>query len=321
MIKHILVPLDGSSLAECVLPHATAIALANNARITLLHVLERPSKSTGSLTIDPLEWQIKKREGAAYLDRINALLSGSGVLIESVIGEGQSAEYIIDYAINNTIDLIALSSHGRSGLSGWNVSGVVQKIILRSHKSILLVRAYKMSRAELTGLRYRHLFVGLDCSPRSEYILPTATAMAQFFNAHITIGTVVRKPELLNRFPLSEEELETIERISDRNMQIVSHYFEQLTAQFAPQGIDLQTRLRAGDNVISVLHDMVAESGADLVMLVAHGRSGDPRFAYGSVATSFIAYGTTALLIVQDLRGDEVKQTEAELAARETWGH
>jgi nucleotide-binding universal stress UspA family protein len=321
MIKHILVPLDGSSLAECVLPHATAIALANNAHITLLHVLERPLKPTSSLTIDPLEWQIKKREGAAYLDRISTLLTDSGVVIESTLGEGQPAEYIIDYALNNSIDLIALSSHGRSGLSGWNVSGVVQKIILRSRKSILLVRAYKISSAKLTGLRYRHLFVGLDCSARSEYILPIATTLAQFFNAQITIGTVVRKPELINRFPLSEEELETVAHISERNMQFVSHYFEQLTAQFAPQGIDLHTRLEVGDNVISALHDMVSESGADLVMLVAHGRSGDPRFAYGSVATSFIAYGTTALLILQDLASDEVKQTEAELAARETWGH
>ena len=75
------------------------------------------------------------------------------------------------------------------------------------------------------------------------------------------------------------------------------------------------------DNATSTLHDMVEQENADLVMLVAHGHSGENRWPYGSVASSFIDYGTGSLMITQDLSGDEIKRTQAEIAARETKGH
>ena len=66
---------------------------------------------------------------------------------------------------------------------------------------------------------------------------------------------------------------------------------------------------------------MVEKENADLVMLAAHGRSSDSRWPYGSITTSFIVYGNTAVLIIQDLPHDEIQSTQAELAARETKGH
>lgn len=65
MINHILVPLDGSALAECVLPHVSAIAQAFNARITLLHIADLPHEIIGKHAIDPLDWHLKKREAKA----------------------------------------------------------------------------------------------------------------------------------------------------------------------------------------------------------------------------------------------------------------
>jgi len=66
---------------------------------------------------------------------------------------------------------------------------------------------------------------------------------------------------------------------------------------------------------------MVEEVNADMVMLVAHGNSDGRRWPYGSVATSFIAHGNTPLMIMQDLSGEEIQQTHAELAVREGKGH
>jgi len=65
----------------------------------------------------------------------------------------------------------------------------------------------------------------------------------------------------------------------------------------------------------------VEKHNADLVILAAHGHSSDSRWPYGSVATSFIAYGNTAILIIQDLPHNQIKSTQAELVARETKGH
>ncbi len=321
MINHILVPLDGSALAECVLPHVSAIAQAFNARITLLHIVDLPHETRGEQAIDPLDWHLKKREAGAYLENISTRLGGDTLEVNDVILEGSAAQCIIDFAQNTDVDLIALSTHGQSGLSAWNISSVVQKIILRSFKSTLLVRAYQSFTIDFAKIHYKRLFVGLDCSTRAEYILPLAVRLAQFYNAQLIVGTVIRKPELVHRFPLSDDDLELVARIADRNYRMACHYFEQLHSQLSFQGIDLQTRLVVSDNMTASLHDLVEQENADLVMLVAHGHSGERRWPYGSIATSFIVYGSTALMIMQDLSGGEIKQTEAEMAAHETRGH
>jgi len=321
MISHILVPLDGSALAECVLPHVLAIAPSVNARVTLLHVLEPAHLKDNEQAIDPLEWHLKKREAGIYLDGIARQLQESNLTVENVILEGQSADCIIDFAHNNDVELIILSTHGRSGLSGWNVSSVVQKIILRSFKSTLLVRAYKSPLAEITAIRYNRLFVGLDCSARAEYVLPLAVNLAQSNNAKLILGMVIRKPEMPDRFPLSEEDAKLIARIVESNHRAASHYFEGIQKQLSMQGVEVQIQLSASGNVTAALHDMVEQQDADLVMLVAHGHSSDARWPYGGIATSFIAYGATSLMIMQDLSAEEIGRTMAEIAARESKGH
>jgi nucleotide-binding universal stress UspA family protein len=321
MISHILVPMDGSSLAECVLPHVLAVAQAVGARITLLNVLERP-RATGELPTDPLHWHLKKSAIKGYLDQITARLQDAGLEVANTILEGVPAERIVEYANASNVDLIALSTHGQSGLSGWNVSSVVQKIILRAYKSILLVRAYKPSAFEIGKSNpYQRLFVGLDCSARAEMVLPVAVSLSQYYKAKLILGTVIRNPELIHRFPPSGEDQELVDRILERNQRAAEHYFQQFSTQFSLQGIDLKTFQVSSNNVIATLHDIVEQENADLVMLVAHGYSSEDRWPYGSVATSFIAYGNTALIIMQDLPGDEIQRTQAELAAREIKGH
>jgi nucleotide-binding universal stress UspA family protein len=322
VINHILVPLDGSTLAECVLPHIMAIAPVTNARVTLLHVLQHSHNGNGNLAVDPVEWHLQKQKSEKYLEQIVNRPNKSGILgVESIILEGNPANSVIDFAHNNNVDLIALSTHGQSGLSGWNVSSVVQKILLRSHTSTLLVRAYLSSSAGTTKIRYKRLFVGMDCSPRSEFVLPFAISLAQFHKSQIIFECVVEKPQAINRFPLSEEDTELINKFVERNYQTATHYFKQLLNQFPIKELKLKTHVSIGDNAISVLHDMVEESNADLMLLAAHGYSGERRWPYGSVTTSFIAYGNTSLLIMQDLPEGEIHATRAELAIRESKGH
>jgi nucleotide-binding universal stress UspA family protein len=322
VINHLLVPLDGSSLAECVLPHVIAIAPVSNARVTLLHVMQQPQASRGTDAVDPIEWHLQKQNSEKYLDQIVSQLNNAGVLgVERVILEGNPANSVIDYARANSVDLIVLSTHGKSGLSGWNVSSVVQKILLRSYKSILLVRAYIQSSGALTKVRYKRLFLGMDGSPRSEFVLPFAIGLAQFHTAQLILETVVEKPHSITRFPLSKEDEDLVNKLVEKNYQSASRYLEQLEAQFSQKELKLQTHVSVGDNAITVLHDMAEESNADLVLLAAHGYSGEKRWPYGSVTTSFIAYGNTSLLILQDLPEAEIHETRAEIAVREHKGH
>jgi nucleotide-binding universal stress UspA family protein len=293
-----------------------------NARVTLLHVLQQPQNGRGNPAVDPVEWHLQKQNSEKYLEQVVNRLNESNVLgVESVILEGNPANSVIDFAQNNQVDLIALSTHGSSGLSGWNVSSVVQKILLRAYKSVLLVRAYLPSASKTTKIRYKRLFLGMDCSPRSEFVLPYAISLAQFHKSQIILECAIEKPQTINRFPLSEADTEIINRLVDRNYEAASRYFKQLMTQFSLQELKLKTHVSVGDNAVAMLHDIAEEANADLMMLAAHGSSGERRWPYGSVTTSFIAYGNTSLMILQDLSAAEIHQTRAEMAVREGKGH
>ncbi len=321
MEHHILIPLDGSVLAECVLPHVAAIAKAFESRLTVLHVLESGPGGNQNQVTDPLEWQIKKAEATAYLDAKAAQLRVLFPAVETLLVEGQSAEKIIEIANEQRADLIALSSHGQSGLSEWNVSSIVQKIILRSKKSIFLVRAYRPAKETIEAFRYQRLAVPLDSSMRAEIILPIAVKLAGFFQAQLLLTHVIHRPEITCNEPPSQEDLALINQLVERNQEKVEQYFEKLRSMLTVQGVQLETHVRVDTDITYCLHDFIEREHADLVLLAAHGYSGNPKWPYGSVTTSFIIHGSTTLLIVQDLPAEEMQQTQAEIAAKEYKGH
>ncbi len=318
MFDHILVPVDGSSLAECVMPHAVALAQAFGARVTLLRVLERVQTADQARSVDPLGWHIRKAEAGSYLDGLVARLQKVGLRTEKALLEGRAAERIIGFARDQNVSLIILSSHGRSGLSGWNISGIVQKIILRACMPTMIVRAYQPMTSDLAGLRYRRLLVPLDCSQRAEYALPLATTLARFHDSQLLLAHVVCRPEMVRRVPPTQEEIELANHLTERNRLEASRCLEQLQARLAS---DVQIHLLVSDNAAATLHELVKQEDVDLVVLSAHGYSGGTKWPYGSVALNFIAYGTTPLLIVQDLPQDELESTQAEIAVRECKGH
>ncbi len=319
MINHILVPLDGSALAERVLPHVKAIAQVTKARVTLIHVLEHPENRSGGPPVDPLGWHMQKQEAQRYLEEKIEQLQKEGLDASLVMLEGKPAEGIIDFAHTNGVDMIALSTHGRTGLTGWNVSSVVQKVLLRSYRSILLVRAYGTETS--TQVSYRRLFVASDCSTRWEYILPFAIGVAQFYKSRIILGTVIEKPEVIQRLPLTEEEINLANQLSEINQRTATQCHKQISTQFSLKGLEFETHVRVADHAIGALHDLIDEVQADLVMLVAHGETGERRWPYGSITTSLIAHGSVPLMIIQDLTEQEVLPTAAEQAIGETRGH
>ncbi len=318
MFDHILIPLDGSSLAECVLPHTVAVARALGAQVTLLRVLE--PASAGRI-VDQLDWQIRKTEAETYLEEVTASLRKAGLKAERVILEGQAADHIIQFVRNHDVDLIVLGSHGRSGLSGWNVSSVVQKVILRAYVPIMIIRAYQPVTSKLTEMTYRRIFVPLDGSQRAECVLPLVTNLALFYKSQLLAAHVVSRPEMPRRRPLNQEEIKLSDQIISCNQRNAVDYLEQIRSQLSSQAIDVKTRLIVSDDMIAELHELAEQEKADLVVLSAHGYSCKSKWPYGSLAISFITYGTSPLIVVQDVAPEEVQPTQAEIAAREHKGH
>ena len=318
MFEHILVPLDGSTLAECVLPHVVAFASAFGSRVTLLHAHARGSDDRGTLFVDPMAWQIDQLQSESYLARTASRLGELGIEAESVVAEGVAAECVIEYANHHAVDLIVLSSHGKSGLSGWNVSSVVQKIMLRAYRSILIVRAYAQAETLSHRHMYQRVLVPLDGSQRAECAMPVAVSLAAAYDAELILSHVVRWPEMPRRTHLTEKEIELANQLIESNRQEISAYLQTLKAQLC---LDAQTQVLVGRDVALTLHELVDGQGTDLIILSAHGYSGASRWPYGSVATNLISYGNTPLLMVQDLSRQDVRPSQAELATQEHQGH
>ena len=318
MLNHILVPLDGSLLAECVLSHAITLAQVFDTRLTLLRVVERDQSTGLKRAIDPLQWQIRKVEAEVYLDKLVARFNKVGLQVEKVILEGLPQERIIEFTRDRGIGMIIISTHGQSGLSGWNVSSVVQKVILHAHVPMMIVRAHASPATDIAQMSYRRVLVPLDGSQRAEFALPLAKKLANSQNSQLLLVHAVVKPEIPRHTPFSEEERQLVDRLTKLNQTRAGKYLKQLQDQFS---LDVKTRVIVGDAPAAMLQDLVAQENVDLVVLGAHGYTGETRWPYGSVALNFIAYGTTPLLIVQDLSPGEMERALDRLTTGQPKGH
>jgi nucleotide-binding universal stress UspA family protein len=138
MYKSILVPLDGSKLAEAILPEIEKVASSMKARIILLRVCRShvfPGK-------DPTKAEIEViRAAEKYLNEIAQRLTAKDLDAEIHVRYGDVADEILSHSKRNEIDLISMSTHGRSGFGRWLLGSVAEKIVRHSEKPVLLLRS------------------------------------------------------------------------------------------------------------------------------------------------------------------------------------
>jgi nucleotide-binding universal stress UspA family protein len=305
MFDQILVPLDGSYLGEFVLPHVVETAHAYDAKVILLRVLDKKQATEKAQLFDLVNWQINKTKAKLYLDKIGARFQESGLRIETAVLEGLVAESIIEYALERRVKLIILSSHGRSGLSQWGASSVTQKIILSAPSSILLIRANQPAATRLVGQQYSHILIPLDGSRRAENVLPMIIPLARLNLSQIHMVQVVKKPEMARQMPFSPEDKQLSDRIVKSNQDEATRYLEQMRLFSQLKGIDLKIHIIVSENAEAALHGIVDQENINLVVLSAHGYSGNNQWPYGSMVNNFIQFGKVPLLIVQDLQVNE----------------
>ena len=146
MYKKILVPLDGSALAEKVLPHVTALAKGTGAEVTLVTVVQLMLGAAGSkLEAFPEAASERltalKAEAMIYLEKVQRDLKGQGITAQAFSLEGDVASEIIAYAERAGVDLVAMATHGRSGVDRFLMGSIAEKVVRSTTKPVLLIRA------------------------------------------------------------------------------------------------------------------------------------------------------------------------------------
>ena len=142
MLQHILVGLDGSPLAETILPYVSTLAKGVSADVMLLHVVhlsEDMQRDEPYRLLQPMIQQAKT-QAQDYLSRVAQRLTDSGIKVRSGVMVGDAAAEIVRYAQQDGMDLIALATHGRSGLQRWVYGSVAEKVLHTTYTPLLLIR-------------------------------------------------------------------------------------------------------------------------------------------------------------------------------------
>lgn len=150
MYDRILVPLDGSKLAECVIPHVVEIAKDCGAKeVILFRVCESPSILADYPASMPVSWEEHaaqmtvhaQQQCSIYLGDVEKQLRDLGLQVRTESRLGNAADEIVDFAANNAVDLIIMASHGRSGLARWAYGSVADKVFRFTCVPLLIIRA------------------------------------------------------------------------------------------------------------------------------------------------------------------------------------
>jgi nucleotide-binding universal stress UspA family protein len=278
----VLIPLDGSPLAEIALGALESIEALGPLRIKLVSVVE----AIEGMSEVARDEYLKREEHLlrAYLEGAAARINSERKVasLDSVVMAGRPLEIILDQARDFAPDLLLISSHGRSGLSRWRLGSVADGIVRSQTANTLVVGPNGRLRAPMQSV-----LVGLDGSGLAESALPTATALAASFGATLHLVRVISLP-----FSASEEYQVYLDDLTAH----ARSYLEEVRAKLSFSGkVELAARVGApADRLI----DYAAAHDINLAVISSHGRGGIARAALGSVAGRLVG-GPVPVLIVR----------------------
>jgi nucleotide-binding universal stress UspA family protein len=264
-VERILVSLDGSTLAEAVMPVAEALARAHEAELILLRVIDPDVSPT---------FRDDEVEAEFYLGRLRRRLEEDGLRhVRSVVSVGRPDAAIAETAEGQRADLIAMTTHGRSGLGRLVVGSVAQSVVRQASAPVLLVHG----RIEWKPGRAREVLVPLDGSPSSEAIVASVERLAG------PLDFAVHLFHALEPAPAGVEASGAAGMDVAHREQEARRYLAGTAARLQAKGLRVQSSVRLGRAVDAILA-AVEEHGIGLVAMSTHGRTGLGRLLIGSVA-------------------------------------
>ncbi len=280
MYKSLVVPLDGSELAEQALPYVAELARGFKSEVVLLTVC---------MAGDPLKHVLTD-----YLERKAEKLGSSDVKASAVCIEGEPTSSILSFAAENKIDLIVISTHGKGGISRWPLGSIATKVVQSSHIPVFLVRSGPQS--DIT-VKLKKIAAALDGSRFAEAIIPHLEAFAKSLGSEIVLLEVL-EPVKVPQLGAFEEWGKVEKDIFAKLEREAGRYLEKRKATLQSKDIEVTTKLLQGKPADAILQHVV-EAGIDLVALTTHGFSGISKWAYGSVASRIIEASPKPLLLVR----------------------
>lgn len=296
--KQILVPLDGSELAEVALPYAEELSVELGIGIKLLRVVTLPVYSEPTGGVYAAEREVALRSGAReYLEKVSCDLKAKSINVKLDIKCGTAAEEIMDDALKNEIGLVVLATHGHSGVLRWALGSVADKVIRGTEKPVMLIRAKGRHPAKPAQRILKKILVPLDGSREGEAVIPHIAWLASGLGAEVVLFQALAGGYHTITAKGYEYAIYAEQQIAS-DKAFAKDYLSDVGKQLKEKGIKLGAEVRLGHAAEEII-EFTDEVNADMVAMSTHGRSGVGRWVLGSVAEKVLHEGNKPLLLVR----------------------
>ena len=292
MYQHILVPLDGSALAETTLDYARDIAGELGLSITVLHVYEFNEGAFVTMRegyvrgiADTVRQQLSEQYGRGGTEQ-----RGGRGEVQGKLAMGHAAEEILRYADKNNVDLILMATHGRSGIRRWAIGSVADKVVRATKKPVLLDRVKRTSPTQ------NKIIVPLDGFKQSEAVVGCIESLAAGLKSEVILLQVLEDFYLINT---GGGRMVRVRYTDGRMVELedgAKRYLDKIATLLRDKGIDAKSEVRIGDVPREIIK-LADEGQARLVAMLKRRRSIISPLDLGSVADKVLRRGTTPVML------------------------
>jgi len=296
MFKHILVPIDGSPMAEAALPAAVFLAERLNARVTLMHVIEKnaPAEVHGQPHLK------NSSDAERYLSEVATRFFSKGIPVDYHVHTNEVddvAGSIVEHAEEIRHDLIVMCSHGRGAALHLFLGSIAQSVIAGGSLPVLV------THPDINGCPpaffCRHILIPLDNDPEHNQVLPVSKDLARSCNASLHLATVIPNVSSLfgERASASKMLPGTTSQILELSVQDAEKHIQDLEDGLRQAGFEASAHVLRGDPA-KVIVKAANKANIDLIVLGTHGKTGMDAFWSGSVTHRICGQSRVPLLLI-----------------------
>ena len=298
MYTRMLIPLDGSKTAENVLPYGRILARTFQIPVELMEVLDiagmashiaaEKARLLGTVVTEG------ERSSEQYLKKIAS--SFSDVNVRCTVEKGRPEDVIIEKAAADKTTLIAMATHGRSGMSRWLLGSIAEKVLRATTNPLLLIRANEEAPTEREAV-LRSIIVPLDGSELAESVLPTAVKFARLLNIGMVLFRAYELPA--SAYYGRENYLPNYEELKNRVREQAQDYLDKRIEAIKAEGVQRVSSVLMEGSGPNEIIDYARKTPNALITMCTHGRSGVKRWVLGSVTEKVVRHSGDPVLVMR----------------------
>ena len=290
MFRNVMLPLDGSALADAAFPLAVDVAKRCDAHLHLVRVHQVPTPTMDAVVNPQYDAMLREWQREAMFKRLDQARS-RGVDGCAVLLEGAVVDELQAYAGSADVDLIIMSTHGRGGIARVVMGSVAEHMVRTSAAPVLLLPSAVDRNRAASASSIKRVLLPMDGTAEGEQILPHAIAIAELCDAELLLLHVAFSP-----LPLALSAVGPVPVANDYAAGAESSYLDGILRSI-PATVRVRAVVGSGMRPGDAILEQAVREQVDLIAMATHGRSGWARVAYGSIAEHVLRHANIPVLM------------------------